>query len=221
MVIGDRNNCRWPYLRREIPHNWYVDSRAPTIGFASRDEAHILYNIALLFQNQMALEIGCWLGWTACHLALGGVKLDVIDPILARDEFRKSVNHSLAAAGVLEHVHLVAGASPLAISEIAGAKSRKWALIFIDGDHNHPGPIQDAVACEALAEQNAMVVFHDLISPDVARGLEFYRAMGWKTRIYQTMQIMGIAYRGSISPPQHYPDPAVNWVMPEHLLHHV
>ena len=80
MTIGDTNTQPWQYLRREIPHNWYVDGRQPYVGFLSRDEAHILYNTALQFAGQPALEIGCWLGWSACHLALAGVNLDVVDP---------------------------------------------------------------------------------------------------------------------------------------------
>ncbi|TAE95617.1 MAG: hypothetical protein EAZ78_27625, partial [Oscillatoriales cyanobacterium] len=27
MIVGDTNTCPWPYLRREIKHNWYVDRR--------------------------------------------------------------------------------------------------------------------------------------------------------------------------------------------------
>ncbi|MEN9221860.1 MAG: hypothetical protein Q6M04_05420, partial [Thermostichus sp. BF3_bins_97] len=65
MRVGNLDRCPWPYLRREIPHLWYVDQRNPTIGFVSRDEAHILYNNALQFKGQPALEIGCWMGWSA------------------------------------------------------------------------------------------------------------------------------------------------------------
>jgi hypothetical protein len=93
LVIGDRDGVSWPYLRREIPHNWYVDARYPRCGVLSRDEALILYNTALAMSGRMALEIGCWKGWSTCHLLAGGVDLDVIDPLLDRDEFR--VNWSL------------------------------------------------------------------------------------------------------------------------------
>jgi predicted O-methyltransferase YrrM len=219
MVIGDTSKCDYQYLRRQVPHNWYVDSRMPLVGFVSRDEAHLLYNMALKFQGRAALEIGCWLGWSACHLALGGVKLDVVDPILAENDFRQSVTQSLSAAGILHQVNLTAGSSPMAISELSGygLHKRKWSLIFIDGNHGDPGPLQDAVVCEERAEDDAMVIFHDLVSPDVARGLEFFQAMGWKTRIYQTMQIVGVAYRGNVTPLEHVPDPMVNWDFPDHL----
>ena len=221
MIVGDTRACGWSYLRREIPHNWYVDKRQPTVGFLSRDEAHILYNTALKFRGKKALEIGCWLGWSACHLALAGVELDVIDPLLDKPEMYDSVSTSLKDAGVFESVNLVAGYSPQKVEELAKESQRKWSLIFIDGDHDAPGPLNDAIICEQLAETNALILFHDLSSPDVAQGLDYLKQRGWNTMIYQTMQIMGVAWRGNIEPVQHISDPSIKWQLPVHLQHYI
>ncbi len=219
-VIGDPNGSPWQYLRREIPHNWYIDARQPIVGFLSRDEAHILYNTALQFQGKPALEIGCWLGWSACHLALADVKLDVIDPLLESPAFYGSVDESLSAAGVRSRVNLVPGYSPQQVEELAAADSRQWSLIFIDGDHDAPAPLQDAIACEPFAAEDAIILFHDLASPDVAAGLDYLQQRGWNTLVYQTMQIMGVAWRGNVQPIAHRPDPAIDWQLPEHLRHY-
>ncbi|ERT04472.1 glycosyl transferases group 1 family protein [Lyngbya aestuarii BL J] len=217
MVVGDPEKCLWPYLRRSIPHNWYVDQRQPTVGFLSRDEAHIVYNTGLKFKNKQALEIGCWMGWSACHLALAGVNLDVIDPLLERSDFYESVTTSLRNAGVLDQINLVAGYSPKQVEELANQFKRKWSLIFIDGDHEAPGPLEDAMTCEKYAEDDAIILFHDLASPDVAQGLDYLRDQGWNTMVYQTMQIMGVAWRGNVKPVMHQPDIRVNWQLPAHL----
>lgn len=217
MIAGDTNNCIWPYLRREIPHNWYVDQRVPSVGFVSRDEAHILYNTALKFKGKKALEIGCWFGWSACHLALAGVELDVVDPILGRPDFYESVSNSLKMAEVWERVNLVAGSSPQTVVELAAQSQRKWSLIFIDGNHETPGPLNDAIACEQLAESDALILFHDLAAPAVAEGLDYLKAKGWQTMVYQTMQIMGVAWRGNVEPVTHQPDPKITWILPTHL----
>ncbi|MGB8690366.1 MAG: TylF/MycF/NovP-related O-methyltransferase [Microcoleus sp.] len=221
MIVGDTQTCPWPYLRREIPHNWYVDRRAPSVGFLSRDEAHILYNTALQFTGKKALEIGCWLGWSACHLALAGVALDVIDPLLERDDIRQSVIDSiqgaLNASGVQTTVELIPGYSPQRVEEFAAQFNRKWSLIFIDGEHEGDGPLNDAIVCEKLAEKDAIILFHDLASPDVARGLDYLKQRGWHTIIYQTMQIMGAAWRGNVEPVKHQPDPNIYWELPAHL----
>jgi glycosyltransferase involved in cell wall biosynthesis len=217
MVVGDLNNSGWPYLRRSIPHNWYVDQRQPTIGFLNRDEALIVYNTALQFQGKKALEVGCWLGWSACHLALAGLDLDVIDPLLEQPGIYTSVTDSLRSAGVLDRVNLISGYSPQAVQILADGQQRTWSLIFIDGDHDAPAPRQDAILCAQYAEPDALIIFHDLNSPDVAEGLDYLRDQGWQTMIYQTMQIMGVAWRGNVKPIEHIPDPNVSWILPPHL----
>ncbi len=221
MIVGDTQTCPWPYLRREIKHNWYVDSRANSVGFLSRDEAHILYNTALQFKGKKALEIGCWLGWSACHLALAGVELDVIDPLLEREDIRQSVIDSiqgaLNASGVQTSVTLIPGYSPQKVEELANQFNRKWSLIFIDGEHEEPGPLNDAIVCEKFAEEDAIILFHDLSAPDVARGLDYLKQRGWQTVVYQTMQIMGAAWRGNVAPAKHQPDPNISWELPAHL----
>ena len=205
------------YINGIDSHNWYIDKRQPGVGFLNRDEAHILYNTALKFKGKKALEIGCWLGWSACHLALAGVNLDVIEPLLARPEFHESVSSSLKAAGVLGCVNLVAGYSPQKVEELAAKLKKKWSLIFIDGNHEAPGPLNDAIACEKIAEEEALILFHNLASPHVAQGLDYLKQKGWNTMIYQTMQVMGVAWRGKVEPVKHQPDPKINWTVPSHL----
>lgn len=217
MIVEDTSVSDWPYLRRDISHNWYVDKRQTYVGFLSRDEAHILYNTALKFRDKKALEIGCWYGWSACHIALAGVKLDVIDPLLAQADIYESVTNSLRDAGVLETVNLVSGYSPQKVEELAEKLQCKWSLFFIDGSHEAPCPLNDAIVAAKLAEEDALILFHDLTSPDVAQGLDYLKQQGWNTMIYQTMQIMGVAWRGNIEPVQHQPDPQINWYLPEHL----
>lgn len=221
MIIADPNASNWPYLRREIPHNWYADKRYPFIGFLNRDEAHILYNTALQFAGKKALEIGCWLGWSACHLALAGVELDVVDPLLEREDIRQSVIDSiqgaLNASGVQTSVELIPGYSPQRVEEFSAQFNRKWSLIFIDGEHGGDGPLNDAIACEQLAEEDAIILFHDLTAPDVGKGLDYLKQRGWQTVVYQTMQIMGAAWRGNVEPVKHQPDPNISWQLPAHL----
>lgn len=220
MILGNRYDSFWLYLRREVNHNWYVDKRQPGVGFVSRDEAHILYNTALKFPGKKALEIGCWMGWSACHLALGGVELDVIDPLLSQQLFNESVTDSLRRAGVKESVNLIAGSSPEKVEELANKLQCKWSLIFIDGHHEAPAPLNDAIICEQFAAADALILFHDLASPDVGQGLDYLKERGWNTMVYQTMQIMGVAWRGNIEPVIHQPDPQINWRLPPHLAHH-
>jgi predicted O-methyltransferase YrrM len=216
-IVPDRTQITWPYFRGWIPHTYRCDRRLPTIGFVSRDEAHLLYNTALLCRGQPALEIGCWMGWSSCHIALAGVDLDVVDPLLGRPDVQQSVAASLQAARLSGRVRLLADRSPEAVLRLHQTEQLRWGFIFVDGNHDRPGPLQDAQAAHVVAAPNAMVLFHDLVSPEVAEGLNYLRDQGWHTLIYQTVQIMGVAWRGAAKPLTHVPDPQVAWSLPSHL----
>jgi predicted O-methyltransferase YrrM len=218
LIVGAKESNQWPYLRREVGHNWYVDRRNPTVGFASRDEALILYNLARRFEGLPCLEIGCWRGWSTVHLALGSGNLEVIDPILADPEFRQDVMESLKRAGVLDRVALHVGRSPEAVERISAATGKRWSLVFIDGDHEADAPRLDAEVVHRYAARDATIVLHDLTSPYVAAALDWLRANHWETYIYQTMQIIGVAVRGSTKPIDHVPDPTQHWTLPSHLV---
>jgi predicted O-methyltransferase YrrM len=218
MVRGDAAAHPWPYLRSEIPHAWYVDERDPLMGFLNRDEAVLLYNIARRFAGRSALEIGCWRGWSTCHLALGGIRLDTVDPVLADPGRRGEIETMLACAGLAESVTLHGGESPEAVEKLAAGGAGPWSLFFIDGDHELPAPERDVEACLPHAAADAAFVFHDLASPNVAEALRHLQARGFLVMIYQTMQIMGIAWRGTFSPVHHLPDPEVPWQLPHHLV---
>jgi hypothetical protein len=115
----------------------------------------------LRFRGRRALKVGCWLGWSTCHLALGGVSLDVLDPALADPAIRSSVDASLVGTGVRGRVSLMLGRQP---GRRGGARGRKWSLFFVDGDYAGP-PVRNAEVCAAHAEDDALILFHDLAAP--------------------------------------------------------
>jgi predicted O-methyltransferase YrrM len=217
MMVGDTSVPRWPWLRRWVEQNWYIDRRNPSVGFASRDEAAILHNNALLFRGKPCLEVGCWRGWSAVHIALGSGSLDIIDPVFGDPGFTESIRASCEAAGVMDRVTFHQGVSPGAIDTLSQSTG-SWSFIFIDADHEGDAPRLDAEAAIRNAASTAMVMFHDLASPYVAAGLDAMRNAGWRTMVYQTMQIMGVAWRGNVEPVAHSPDPNVFWTLPRHLL---
>ena len=216
LMKGDPRSHVWPYLRKEIPHTWYVDRRFPQVGFCNRDEAAILHNTARQFRNRPALEIGCWLGWSACHLALAGVWLDVVDPILAQPDFHDSVRTALSFAGVAHRVSLVGEPSPAGVETLARIRPH-WEFGFIDGDHEGDAPRNDAIAFANHAAPHALVLFHDAVAPAVGAALDELARQGWQTAIYHTAQILGVAWRGDVRPVPHTPDSTIHWKTPAHL----
>ena len=217
MVIGDTSISTWPHLRAQINHNWYVDRRAPSVGFVSRDEASILYNTALELDGRACLEIGTWRGWSTVHMALGAHSLDSIDPILSDPAIHNELVEALRRAGVEDRVSLHASRSPEGVEAIAARTGKRWSFAFIDGDHEGEGPILDAKVVERFVADDAVIILHDVAAPEPAAALAYLRDQGWTTAIYQTMQILGVATRGRCRPVRHIPDPSQKWSLPKHL----
>jgi uncharacterized coiled-coil protein SlyX len=112
---------------------------------------------------------------------------------------------------------LNSGQSPAQILQLAKTRAKPWSFIFVDGDHEPDGPLWDAQTVANHAARDAIIVFHDLASPIVAEGLAYLRTLGWSCMVLQTMQIMGVAWRGNVKVPAHIPDPHVKWEVPDHL----
>jgi predicted O-methyltransferase YrrM len=216
-IVGDKSTATWPYFRKEIGHTWYVDRRNPQVGFINTDEAAILYSNARLFAGRRGLEIGAWRGWSTSHLlAAGLMSLHVVEPMLDEAEWAHEFSATLAAAGGGERAVLVPGYSPEAVIRLGEAGIR-WSFVFIDGDHDGEAPKIDAMTSIRYLEPTAMILLHDLVSPHVSAALSALGAAGWRTMVYQTAQIMGVAWRGEVSPVPHRPDPTEDWRLPAHL----
>jgi hypothetical protein len=136
--------------------------------------------------------------------------------LLADADWRREFLVAVKGAGEEDRAILVPGPSPGEVVRL-GEGGLHWSFAFIDGDHDGQAPTNDALACERYLEPTAMVLFHDLISPHVAAALRALASNGWKTMVYQTAQMMGVAWRGDVSPVRHRPDPSQKWRVPEHL----
>jgi len=215
MIEVDRNFSNWKYLNKAHKNKIYVDAKMPEAGFTNRDEVHLLHNLALLGQGEPALEIGCWMGWSAAHIAAAGVsELHIVDPNLSSSPWQESVRDSLTQVGVLDRCVFHTGYSPEALHSLP---QKPWRIIFIDGNHDGEGPLADAVVVSSLAAATVLILFHDLLSPDVAKALRFLKNSGWQTGLYLTAQVMGVAWRGDISPIAHQYDRNNTCMLPAHL----
>ena len=220
VTVGDPATLQWPYVRKDAPHIWRYDARShrnPFIGVLSLDEATVLHNNALPFAGRPALEVGCHYGWSTAHLVAAGLQLDVLDPGLGYADQMRDVAQSLAAAGGPGRAHLWAGFSPSLVPALRAHAGAPWSFAFIDGYHEGRAPLDDAEAVEPLMAGDALVMFHDLISPHVAAGLGHFARRGWNVALYNTMQIMGVAWRGAARPVAHVADPDMPAITAEHL----
>lgn len=210
---------QWPYLRRETPQIWRSDSRHTgyVTGNASVEEAACLYSFARQFAGKRGLEIGVHFGWTSAHLLAAGLRLDCIDPAIEDPERRAAIAEALDQVPGSQGYRLWAGFSPQIVKEVRDSAEEPWSFAFIDGNHDGDAPRNDALEVMKYLHEDAMVVFHDLTSPDVEKGLAVFREAGFSTMLINTMQIIGVAWRGQVEPPVHVPDPNVPHIFAAHL----
>lgn len=209
LIASDPRRNRWPYLRLAAPHIWRTDSRSRNqhIGVLSLEEAVLLYHLALPYAGQRGLAIGCHFAWSTAHLLAAGLHLDVVDPKLSVPEQFAAVDDSLRQIPTRGSYGLWAAFSPSIVPAIRQVKPAPWSFVFIDGDHEGDAPALDAQAVITHCAPDATVVLHDLISPDVTAGLDVFRLAGWNVRLYNTMQVIGVAWRGRSKLVDYPPDP--------------
>lgn len=215
---------KWPYLRKHIPHLWRSDIRntGPVTGYASVEEAACLHALALPFAGRRGLEIGTHFGWTAAHLLAAGLELDCIDPAFADPTHDHAVRASLDAVQTritgAGGYRLWPGGSPQMVEQArAAGDGAPWSFAFIDGNHDGDAPATDARAVLPHLAPDAVVVFHDLTSPHVERGLAVFRDAGFHTTLFNTAQILGVAWRGTVALPEHVADPNCGRIFVPHL----
>lgn len=209
----------WPYLRKEVPHIWRFDDRHTgyVTGYASIEEATYLHALAAQFSGKRGLEIGTYFGWTAAHLLAAGLRLDCIDPAMQDEQRRKDIVDALENVPESKGYRLWDGFSPQCIEQVRGSAPEPWSFVFIDGNHDGDAPRNDAIAVLPHLAPDAVVVFHDLISPYVEAGLAVFRDAGFRTSLINTMQVLGVAWRGNVKIPTHIQDANVPNIFAPHL----
>jgi glycosyltransferase involved in cell wall biosynthesis len=188
----------------------YVDARYPVMGMLSRDEALLVHTVALGFAGKPALEIGCWVGWASVHLAAAGVRLDMVDPLLADPTVQDTVVKALAEIA-RQPTRIAAGNAPAALAGMEPPPEGTWSLFLVDGPRDAATLTATLGECIRRAAPDAAVLVAGLAEPEVARAFAevFTSAPGWRTRVYRTAGLLGLAWRGAVEPVKHVPDPAL------------
>lgn len=189
------------------------------------EEATCLFELGRQFAGKRGLEIGSHFGWTGAHLLSTGMEMDFIDPEFADPVRKAAVLEVFDAVAEGRTYRTWAGFSPEILPEVrrkgkgrlTGFAKDKWSFAFIDGNHDGDAPKNDAEGVIPHMAQDAVVVFHDLTSPFVEQGLNTMREAGFRTCLFNTMQIMGVAWRGNVTIPEHVPDQNVLPVFQAHL----
>jgi hypothetical protein len=85
-----------------------------------------------------------------------------------------------------------------------------WGIV-IDGCHDWPDPQKDAEIARPLMADTAAVLFHDFQGAPIRAAVTDMLDAGWSARVYDTPNGVAVCWRGAFTPPEHTPDPAINW----------
>lgn len=85
--------------------------------------------------------------------------------------------------------------------------------ITIDGDHDAPQPLRDAMNAAAVIADTGVILLHDGTGRPVREAVEYLMANGFKARPYFTPHLVFVCWRGAFEPPQHVPDPTIKALM--------
>lgn len=170
-------------------------------GLWTHDEAAILWNVAEHITVKRALDIGCHTGWTTTHMAVPGMAIAAIDPMIRVPEFHRRFvdNGAPGAVGCQTSNQYF---EPLALRS-------KFGLIVIDGDHSPGKPLEDAMHAEEHLAEDGVILLHDGTGRPVREAVEWLMKAGFNARAYFTPHLVFCCWRDQFEPPDHEPDPRV------------
>lgn len=174
----------------------------PECGYFTHDEAAILYNVARLITYLAGAwyDIGSRFGWTAAHISAAGAYVIGIDPIYEVE------NMYLRAVNNLSHRPRISYClTPNRKARVGGTGS------VIDGNHDSPEPLNDAIWASSNERAHKVILFHDFWGKPIRDGVNYLLDQGYSCRIYDTPNGVALCWRGmpDFIPPDHVPDPAL------------
>jgi len=187
------------------PMHWQHNN----VGFWSREEARLLRDIAAQFRGHW-IEIGSHTGWTAAQIVAAGATVTTIDPMFASpsffQQFARNMNAEMCAGQVIPWP----GQSDWYFEHWV---DHRFIGGLIDGDHDHPHPLRDAINCYRQLEQRGVIVLHDFRGPGPWAAGEYLAKQGMQYKIYGSVHMVAVFWRGEFTPPPEIVEGNTNWTM--------
>jgi hypothetical protein len=172
---------------------------AGQVGWFSKREAKELYTRVLeVPEEHLILEIGSYAGRATVVLAHSGRRVICIDPLEfgTRPDGKWAIGpeHVTAFEAVLARHANVSWVR--ARSEQAPLPDAPVGLLFIDGDHEAPGPLEDYRRFAPALAPGATACFHDYkVCPGVTEAIDVLLAEGAVERVRRRERLMVVRKR--------------------------
>lgn len=181
----------------------------PDCGFMTHDEVAILHECAKRTGGDW-VDIGSRFGWTSAHIALNA-RVICVDPHFVVPELAGRFLGNFGGA-LPDGVRVFHGNSMEFFTKLQETiEPRFYDGICIDGNHDDPEPLNDAVNALAHLKETGVIILHDFWGRPVRDAADFLIDSGLKCRVYDTPNGMAVCWRGEFHAPDHVADPAINW----------
>lgn len=207
-----------PYsLGHDVPSDWADKADSdPVLGIYkacgcwTHDERAILHNVARQIRGTW-LDIGAATGITTAHLARDVDRVIAIEPMFSLPEFYSRFAANVSIQLTAGRVMPWAGRSDQYFYVWDGAGGRTFDGVVVDGDHNHPVPMNDAIGAWCRLKDRAVVLFHDFRGAPVWDAAKWLVDQGMRFKVYFTPHMVCLCWRGEFAPPEHQRDTSVDW----------
>lgn len=179
----------------------------PGCGFFSNDEAAILYNVAKQAQGKW-VDIGARFGWTTAHLIEAGCSVTQVDSAYQNISYWGRMDENMRHwAGKLYYSYGKTSSEVFAQLH----EDERAAGFCIDGNHDSPEPLNDAMNAAKFAADGCVILLHDFWGSPIRDAANWLLDQGWNCRVYWTPNGVACLWRGlpDFVPPDHVRDPAL------------
>lgn len=181
-------------------------------GLWTMDEAAILYNVAKQMPGQW-LDVGCHTMWCTAHLAAADLLIAAIDPMFRVSEFLERARANIYGGNdAYSHVmtmEFARTADEFFSDSIALYGEAGITGVVIDGDHDRPHPMNDAVNSLRYLNDRGVILMHDAVGLPVQEAVLYLVSQGMRCKVYPTPHCVALCWRGELEPPIHTANPAV------------
>lgn len=188
----------------------------PGCGYWSQDECAILCAVAAQVQGHW-LDIGARFAWTAAHIAEMGRIVSVVDPILSTpDGYNRFSENMYNWWNRLAKIYDTGAEEAFSVMP----SWRKYAGFVIDGNHDYPYPLMDAVNAYRFRAEGCVILMHDYWGKPIRDAADWLRIYGFQNKVYYTPNGVCLCWRGlpDFVAPEHVRDPQIDWSGVERML---
>ncbi len=135
--------------------------------------------------------------------AMGGI-VYAVDPMYTNDDFARRTILNIREQNI--------AMQPTTADDFFATTGIPLDVVVIDGNHDSPFPLRDAKNAAAHLDQRGLIMLHDFWGWPIQDAVTWLQNIGgFSVKIYNTPNGVACCWRGAFSPPDHIPDPSIDW----------